>query len=203
MAGGGNVLGSTFEDLRDIIALIDNNSRVGSCIDTCHSFAAGYDLRTPEAFKKTMDSSSEIVGMKYLKALHSNDSKAPFSSHRDLHANIETGFLGLRSFHNVVNFEPFQHLPMVLETPIQKKGEDGKVVGRDKGVWATEIKLLDSLIGADTESEEFKIEEQRLQDLLRRGRSSSSRWIRRFRRRRMPSSKKTVLPKRRRKRRMK
>ncbi|CAM6109391.1 unnamed protein product [Calypogeia fissa] len=164
MAGGGNVIGSTFEDLRDIIALIDNKSRVGVCVDTCHSFAAGYDLRTPEAFKKTMDSFSEIVGMKYLKALHINDSKAPFSSHRDLHANIGTGFLGLRAFHNVVNFEPFQHLPMVLETPIQKKGEDGKVV-EDKGVWATEIKLLERLIGADPESEEFKTEEQRLQDL--------------------------------------
>lgn len=164
MAGGGNVIGSTFEDLRDIIALIDDKSRVGVCIDTCHSFAAGYDLRTPEAFKKTMESFSKIVGMNYLRALHINDSKAPFSSHRDLHANIGTGFLGLRAFHNVVNYEPFQHLPMVLETPIEKKGEDGKMV-EDKNVWATEIKLLEGLIDADPESETFKADEQRLQDL--------------------------------------
>jgi AP endonuclease 1 len=164
MAGIGNVIGSTFEDLRDVIELIDDKSRIGVCIDTCHSFAAGYDLRSPEAFNKTMESFNEIVGMKYLKALHLNDSKTPFSSHRDLHANIGTGFLGLRAFHNVVNFEPFQHLPLILETPIEKKGEDGKVF-EDKNVWATEIKLLEGLIGADPESEEFKADEQRLLDL--------------------------------------
>lgn len=164
MAGSGNVIGSTWEDLRDIIALIEDKSRVGVCIDTCHAFAAGYDLRSPEAFKKTMDNFSTVVGMPYLKALHINDSKAPFSSHRDLHANIGTGFLGLRAFHNVVNFAPFEGLPMVLETPIDKKGPDGKVV-EDNGVWATEIKLLEGLIGADADSDYFKKEEQRLQDI--------------------------------------
>ncbi|TAQ89296.1 hypothetical protein B7494_g2383 [Chlorociboria aeruginascens] len=163
MAGSGNTIGSTWEDLRDIITLVDDKSRVGVCIDTCHSFAAGYDLRSPEIFKKTMDDFSSIVGISYLKALHLNDSKAPFSSHRDLHANIGTGFLGLRAFHNIMNFEPFQDLPMVLETPIDKKGADGKTV-EDKGVWATEIKLLEGLIGADPETEAFKKEEQRLQD---------------------------------------
>lgn len=164
MAGSGNVIGSTWEDLRDIITLIDDKHRVGVCIDTCHSFAAGYDLRTPEAFKKTMDSFGSIVGMPYLKALHLNDSKAPFSSKRDLHANIGTGFLGLRAFHSIVNFEPFQNLPMVLETPIDKKGPDGKAF-EDKGVWAVEIKLLEGLIGADANSDEFKAEEKRLQDI--------------------------------------
>jgi len=164
MAGSGNVIGSTWEDLRDIIALIEDKSRVGVCIDTCHTFAAGYDLRSPEAFKKTMDSFAKTVGMSYLKALHLNDSKAPFSSNRDLHANIGTGFLGLRAFHNIVNFEAFQDMPMVLETPIDKKGADGKAV-EDKGVWATEIKLLEGLIGIDAETEDFKKEEQRLQDL--------------------------------------
>ncbi|CZR50230.1 probable endonuclease 4 [Phialocephala subalpina] len=164
MAGAGNIIGSTWEDLRDIIALVEDKSRVGVCIDTCHSFAAGYDLRSPEAFKKTMDSFSEIVGMSYLKALHLNDSKTPLSSNRDLHANIGTGFLGLRAFHNVVNFSPFQDLPMVLETPIDKKGADGKSV-EDKGVWAAEIKLLESLVGADAGTKDFQEEEQRLQDI--------------------------------------
>jgi len=162
MAGSGNVLGSTFEDLRDIIALIDDKSRVGVCIDTCHSFAAGYDLRTPKAFQQTMEKFDQIIGMKYLKALHLNDSKAPFSSHRDLHANIGTGFLGLRAFHNIINFDDFQNLPMVLETPIDRKGEDGKTV-EDKSVWAREIKLLEGLIGADVEGEEFRAMEERLQ----------------------------------------
>lgn len=164
MAGSGNVIGSTWEDLRDIIALIDDKSRVGVCIDTCHTFAAGYDLRSAEAFKQTMDKFGSIVGVSYLKALHLNDSKAPFSSHRDLHANIGTGFLGLRAFHNVMNYLPFQGLPMVLETPIDRKGSDGKTI-EDKGVWATEIKLLEGLVGADAEGEEFRKEEQRLQGM--------------------------------------
>ncbi|KAH8814919.1 xylose isomerase-like protein [Xylogone sp. PMI_703] len=164
MAGAGNIIGSKFEDLREIIDLVDDKSRVGVCIDTCHTFAAGYDLRSPESFQETMEKFASTVGLSYLKALHLNDSKAPFSSNRDLHANIGTGFLGLKAFHNVMNFEPFQGLPMVLETPIERKGPDGKMI-EDKGIWATEIKLLESLIGANIESDEFKKEEQRLQEL--------------------------------------
>ncbi|UNI15260.1 DNA-(apurinic or apyrimidinic site) lyase [Purpureocillium takamizusanense] len=70
MAGGGNVIGATWEDLRDVIALVDDKDRVGVCIDTCHAFAAGHDLRTPEAFDKTMDAFNDVVGAKYLKAFH-------------------------------------------------------------------------------------------------------------------------------------
>ncbi|KAH6610952.1 hypothetical protein Trco_000972 [Trichoderma cornu-damae] len=162
MAGSGNVVGSTWEDLRDIIALVDDKTRVGVCIDTCHAFAAGYDLRTPEAFKKTVDSFNEIVGAKYLKAFHLNDSKAPFNSNRDLHANIGTGFLGLRAFHSLVNHEEFQNKPMVLETPIDRKGADGKTV-EDKQVWADEIKLLESLIDMDPDTKEFAELERELQ----------------------------------------
>lgn len=161
MCGHGNIIGGRFEDLRDIINGVEDKTRVGVCIDTCHAFAAGYDLRTPEAFAATMDEFDKVVGLKYLKALHLNDSKAPFGSHRDLHANIGTGFLGLRAFHSVMNYDGFQNLPMVLETPIDKKGTDGKTV-EDKQVWATEIKLLEWLIGADTESDEFKEKEKTL-----------------------------------------
>jgi len=163
MAGTGNVIGSAFEDLRDIIALIDDKTRVGVCIDTCHAFAAGYDLRTPESFEKTMQEFEDVVGEKYLKALHLNDSKTPLGSKRDLHANIGMGFIGLRGFWNVVNYEAFQNLPMVLETPIERKGEDGKTV-EDKGVWAEEIKLLERLIGADIEADEWRREDERLQE---------------------------------------
>ncbi|KAK4152421.1 xylose isomerase-like protein [Chaetomidium leptoderma] len=162
MCGSGNVIGGRFEDLRDIIARVDDKSRVGVCIDTCHAFAAGYDLRTPEAFAKTMAEFDSVVGIKYLRALHLNDSKAPFASHRDLHANIGTGFLGLRAFHSIMNHEPLQGLPMVLETPIDEKGPDGKAV-ENKQVWADEIKLLESLIGMDAESAEFKEMEEELQ----------------------------------------
>lgn len=77
MAGSGNVIGSTWEDLRDIIALVEDKERVGVCIDTCHAFAAGYDLRTPEAFEKTIASFNEIVGHKYLKAFHRTSTPFP------------------------------------------------------------------------------------------------------------------------------
>ncbi|EEY19784.1 DNA-(apurinic or apyrimidinic site) lyase [Verticillium alfalfae VaMs.102] len=163
MAGAGNVVGTRFEDLRDVIALVDDKDRVGVCIDTCHAFAAGYDMRTPDAFAATMTAFDDIVGLQYLKALHLNDSKAPFDSHRDLHANIGTGFLGLRAFHSIVNYAPFAGLPMVLETPIDRKGPDGKSV-EDRQVWADEIKLLESLIGMDAESDAFAALERELQD---------------------------------------
>lgn len=163
MAGQGNVIGSTWEDLRDIIALVEDKSRVGVCIDTCHAFAAGYDLRSAEAFAATMDSFNEIVGAKYLKALHLNDSKTPLGSNRDLHYNIGTGFLGLRAFYNVVNYPGFEDLPMVLETPIDRKGDDGKMV-EDKKVWADEIKLLERMVGCDFETQEWRDEQARLQE---------------------------------------
>ena len=179
MAGGGNVIGSTFEDLRDIIAQVEDKERIGVCLDTCHVFAAGYDLRTPTVFRKTLDDFDKIIGMKYLRALHLNDSKAPFGSHRDLHQNIGLGFLGLRAFHNVMNEPRFEGLPMVLETPIDHKDpETGKDV-EDKGVWAKEIKMLEGLIGMDAEGDEFKAlgkdladkgaeERKKLQDVFNR-----------------------------------
>jgi AP endonuclease-1 len=110
-----------------------------------------------------MTSFDSIVGLSYLRALHLNDSKAPFDSHRDVHANIGTGFLGLRAFHNVMNYAPFQNLPMVLETPIDRENESGKVV-EDHSVWAKEIKLLESLTGMNVESEEFKTMEEELSE---------------------------------------
>lgn len=91
-----------------------------------------------------------------------NDSKAPFASNRDLHANIGTGFLGLRAFHSVMNEDGFRGMPMVLETPIDKKDDKGKSI-EDKQVWADEIKLLESLIGMDADSDEFTALEKKLQ----------------------------------------
>ena len=163
MAGSGNVIGSTFEDLRDVIALIDDKTRIGVCLDTCHAFAAGYDLRSPEAFEGVMEEFDKIVGTKYLSALHVNDSKAPFGSHRDLHQNIGLGFLGLKAFHNIMNEPRFEGLPMVLETPIDKKDDEDKTI-EDKGIWAREIKMLESLIGMDPDSEKFLTMEKELAD---------------------------------------
>lgn len=170
MAAGGNVIGSTFEDLRDVIALVKDKTRVGVCIDTCHAFAAGYDLRNREALEGTLKHFDETVGMKYLRALHINDSKAPLNSRRDLHANIGTGFLGLRAFHAIMNESRFEGLPMVLETPIELRDENGDLIKDEKGkaqedkqIWATEIKLLESLVGMDDECAEFVEMEARLQ----------------------------------------
>lgn len=181
MAGSGNVIGSTFEDLRDIIALVHDKSRIGVCIDTCHVFAAGYDLRSPKAFEKTMDQFDHTVGMHYLSALHVNDSKAPLASHRDLHQNIGLGFLGLRAFHNLMNEKRFEGLPLVLETPIDESGK-----GEDKGIWAKEIKLLESLIGMDVESEEFRAMES---ELAERGATERAKYAEAFERKKSKEKK--------------
>jgi AP endonuclease-1 len=163
MASLGNTIGGTFADLAEIIARVDNKDRVGVCLDTCHVFAAGYDLRTPETYAVTMKEFDDVIGLKYLKALHINDSKAPLSSYRDLHARIGTGYLGLRAFHNIVNDERLHGLPMVLETPVDTMDETGKKI-EDKGIWAREIKMLENLVGMDVESDEFKELEAKLQD---------------------------------------
>ncbi|KAL8715996.1 MAG: hypothetical protein Q9220_000663 [cf. Caloplaca sp. 1 TL-2023] len=204
MAGSGNVIGSSFADLASIISQVNDKSRIGVCLDTCHLFAAGYDLRSPATFKAVLADFDETVGLKYVKALHLNDSKEPFGSRRDLHANIGTGFLGLWGFWNVMNEKRFEGLPMVLETPIDRKvgdSKDGEVDGEvgdaseeevgdqkkgkgkgkekrkgpakpppkektveDKGIWAREIKLLESLIDMDVEGKEFKRLEKDLAD---------------------------------------
>jgi AP endonuclease-1 len=163
MASLGNTIGGTFDDIAAIIALVDNKDRVGVCLDTCHVFAAGYDLRTPEVYTATMEKFDKIIGLKYLRAFHVNDSKAPLASYRDLHARIGTGYLGLRAFHNIVNDKRLHGLPMVLETPVDVIGADGKKT-EDKGIWAREIKMLESLVGIDVESKEFKELEAKLQD---------------------------------------
>lgn len=160
---GSNTVGSTFEDLADTIALVDDKDRVGVCLDTCHIFAAGYDIRTPETWSSMMDKFDKVIGLKYLKALHMNDSKAPLSSGRDLHANIGTGFIGLRGFWNVMNDQRIWGLPLILETPTDEtlKDDKGKKI-EDKNTWAKEIKLLENLVGMDVESDEFKKLEDQL-----------------------------------------
>ena len=169
MATRGSIIGGRFSDLSAVIKLIkpEFQSRIGVCIDTCHAFASGYDLRTPETFAATLSEFDDTVGMKYLKALHINDSKAPFGSNKDLHQNIGLGFLGLRAFHNVMNESRFQDLPLILETPCERpdpKDPTGKKTFEDRNVWATEVKLLESLIGMDADSDEFMKMEKELSD---------------------------------------
>jgi AP endonuclease-1 len=163
MASLGNTIGGTFEDIAAIISHVEKKDRVGVCLDTCHVFAAGYDLRTPESYAGVMKQFDDIIGLNYLKALHVNDSKAPLASHRDLHARIGTGYLGLRAFHNLVNDERLHGMPMVLETPVDSVDENGKKF-EDKSIWAREIKMLEQLVGMDVESDEFKELEKTLHE---------------------------------------
>lgn len=161
MATRGNTIGGTFEDLRDTIQLVTKKDRVGVCLDTCHVFAAGYDISTASGLASTLDLFDATIGLQYLRALHVNDSKAPLGSNRDLHANIGTGFLGLRAFHALVNEPRLWGLPMVLETPIDVKGKEGKEV-QDKNIWAQEIKLMEKMVGMDTATDEFVKNEELL-----------------------------------------
>ncbi|KAF3010591.1 hypothetical protein E8E13_002098 [Curvularia kusanoi] len=163
MASLGNTIGGTFEDIAAIISHVEKKERVGVCLDTCHVFAAGYDLRTPETYAEVMKQFDDIIGLEYLMALHVNDSKAPLASYRDLHARIGTGYLGLRAFHNLVNDERLHGMPMVLETPVDSVDANGKKF-EDKSIWAREIKMLERLVGMDVESDEFKKLEQTLRE---------------------------------------
>uniref|UniRef100_A0A060T4Q3 Apurinic-apyrimidinic endonuclease 1 n=1 Tax=Blastobotrys adeninivorans TaxID=409370 RepID=A0A060T4Q3_BLAAD len=160
MAGQGKIIGSTLEDLKGIIDLIEDKSRIGVCIDTCHTFAAGYDIRTKETFDKFWSQYDETVGYKYLCGIHLNDSKAPLGSNRDLHQSIGWGFLGLEAFRLVMNKKELEDLPLILETPAEAKTEEGV-----SQIRAEEIKLLEWLIGKSGDDEEFLAKQKELQDL--------------------------------------
>ncbi|KHN80673.1 DNA-(apurinic or apyrimidinic site) lyase [Toxocara canis] len=116
MAGQGSTVGGTFEELRSIIDQVDKKERIGVCIDTCHIFAAGYDIRTEETYKKTMEDFGKIVGFNYLKAIHLNDSKGGLGSRLDRHENIGCGKLR-SAFKYLMSDERLDGIPMVLETP--------------------------------------------------------------------------------------
>eukprot|EP00736_Rhodelphis_marinus_P001779 Rmarinus@m.16724 len=113
-AGQGHTIGNKFEHLRDIIALVDDRKRVGVCLDTCHLFAAGYDLKSN--YHGVMDEFEETVGFRYLRGVHLNDSKFGLGSRRDRHANIGEGCLGVEVFRDVINDARLRGIPMVLET---------------------------------------------------------------------------------------
>lgn len=117
MAGQGHTVGGSFEELRQIIDHVTNQSRVGVCIDTCHIFAAGYDIRTKDTYDETMRKFDEIVGFKFLRALHLNDSKGELGSNLDRHENIGRGKITMKGFSNIMNDPRLDGIPMVLETP--------------------------------------------------------------------------------------
>lgn len=133
-AGQGSNVGYRFEHLASIIDKVDDKKRVGVCIDTCHIYAAGYDIRTEKSYRATMDQFESIVGFSYLKGMHLNDSKGKFSSKTDRHHSIGQGELGVEPFRFIMNDPRLDDIPLILETI-------------DETIWKTEIEYLYSLIG--------------------------------------------------------
>jgi deoxyribonuclease-4 len=126
-AGQGTALGRTFEEIASIIEQLDNKSRIGVCMDTCHIFAAGYDIRDAESYSATMAAFDSIIGMPYLKCLHLNDSQKGLGSRVDRHAHIGQGELGAAAFAFVVNDPRLAGLPGILETPKDDAGEEDRM----------------------------------------------------------------------------
>jgi deoxyribonuclease IV len=116
-AGQGSNLGHCFEHLAAIMDKIPCLDRVGVCLDTCHLFAAGYDIRTEEGYKATMRNFDRLIGISKIRAFHVNDSKRELGSHVDRHAHIGKGCIGLEAFRCLVNDRRFTRIPKILETP--------------------------------------------------------------------------------------
>ncbi len=132
-AGQGTNLGHTFEQLRYIIDFVEDKSRVGVCIDTCHAFTSGYDVKTIQGLNKTFDKFEKIIGFQFLKGMHLNDSKKEFATRVDRHENLGSGFLSEDTFSFIMNDSRFDNMPLILETP-------------EESLWEAEIKKLYSLI---------------------------------------------------------
>ena len=128
-AGQGTNLGWRFEHIARIIEGVDDKSRVGVCIDTCHTLAAGYDLSTEMGYQFTMEEYERVIGLKYLRAVHLNDSKKGAGSHVDRHETLGNGALGRDFFVRFMNDSRFDNMPIILETP-------------DPSRWADEIRWL-------------------------------------------------------------
>ena len=132
-AGQGSNLGFSFEHLAHIIDKVEDKSRVGVCIDSCHAFAAGYDLSTIDSYADTWRRFDEIVGFKYLSGMHLNDTKKGLASKVDRHETLGNGVLGADFFSFLMNDPRMDNIPLILETP-------------DESIWAQEIAWLKSLI---------------------------------------------------------
>lgn len=133
-AGQGSNLGSSFEQLAYLIERVEDRSRVGVCIDTCHAFAAGYDLRTAEACDRTFAEFDRIVGFRYLRGMHLNDAMKPLGSRVDRHAPLGEGQIGTECFRYIARDARFDDMPLILETPDEER-------------WPEEIALLKAFAG--------------------------------------------------------
>ncbi len=132
-SGQGSNLGYRFEHLAHIINKVEDKSRIGVCLDTCHTFTAGYDLRTRASYDETMNAFEEIVGFQYLKGMHINDSKPDLGSRVDRHHSIGEGKIGTETFKFIMNDPRMDDMPLILET-----------INAD--IWPQEIELLYSMM---------------------------------------------------------
>ncbi len=130
-SGQGSNLGFTFEQLKLIIDNVEDKSRVGVCIDTCHAYTAGYDIKTEKGFNDTFAKFDSVIGFKYLKGMHINDSKKELATRVDRHDSLGKGFLGMDIFKMIMGDSRFENIPLILETP-------------DETIWKEEISLLKS-----------------------------------------------------------
>jgi deoxyribonuclease-4 len=128
-AGQGSALGRTFEEVARIIEKVKHKDRVGVCIDTCHIFAAGYDIRTQESFSSVMEEYDRIIGFNRLMGMHLNDAKSDYDSHVDRHAPLGKGNLGLEPFKAMMVDPRFLNIPLILETT-------------DPELWKAEVEML-------------------------------------------------------------
>lgn len=130
-AGQGTNLGNSFDELAEIIELSGIGERLKVCYDTCHAFAAGYDIRDKTKYAETMDKFDRIIGIERLAAIHLNDTKNELGSRKDRHEHIGKGFIGIEGFRNIMNDERFFDIPMVLETPKWLETRDGSDIMMD------------------------------------------------------------------------
>lgn len=128
MSGKGSEVGAKFEELQQIISRVKLSEKLGVCLDTCHVYSAGYDI--VGNLDGVLTEFDDIIGLDKLKAIHLNDSKMPFASHKDRHEKIGQGTIGLNAIVRIINHEKLKELPFILETP------------NDLAGWAQEIKLL-------------------------------------------------------------
>ncbi len=129
MSGKGSEVGRSFEEIRAILDEVELKSHMGVCLDTCHVYDGGYDI--VQNLEGMLEEFDRIVGLPYLKAVHVNDSKNPFASHKDRHEVIGKGSLGIETFRRIVNHPVLKTLPLILETP--QPDNDG---------YAAEIRML-------------------------------------------------------------
>ncbi|MCK5768638.1 MAG: deoxyribonuclease IV [Candidatus Atribacteria bacterium] len=123
-AGSGTNLGYSFEQLKKIADGVNDKGKIGMCLDTCHAFAAGYDLSHREGIEQTLGELEKYIGLNKLKVIHLNDSKHPLGSHKDRHMYIGKGYIGLEGFQLIVNHPYLKDLPFILETPKREEKDD-------------------------------------------------------------------------------